>query len=83
MDEKRGDPRIKALKDAQILTSGSTIVDCTVSNLTKTGARVEFAAFTKLPTDFRIRFKNTGETRLAELAWQRGLAAGIRFAQPR
>ena len=83
LDEKRGDARIRALKDAQILTSGSTIVDCTVRNLTKMGARVEFAAFTQLPSDFRIRFKNTGETRLAELAWQRGLVAGIRFAEPR
>jgi len=83
LDEKRGTGRIKALREAQILTSGSTIVDCTVKNLTKTGARVEFAAFTQLPSDFKIRFKNTGETRLAELAWQRGLAAGIRFSEPR
>lgn len=83
MDEKRSSARKKALREAQIYTSGSTIIDCTVKNMTKTGARVEFAAFTQLPSDFRIHFKNTGETRPAEVAWQRGLAAGIRFIEPR
>jgi hypothetical protein len=83
LEEKRKSARVKALREAQVYTSGSTIVDCTVKNVTKAGARIEFAAFTKLPADFRIHFKNTGETRVAEVAWQRGLAAGIRFIEPR
>jgi PilZ domain len=83
LDEKRASPRTKALREAQIYTSGSTIIDCIVKNMTRTGARIEFSAFTQLPSDFRIHFKNTGETRLAEVAWQRGLAAGIRFTDPR
>jgi hypothetical protein len=83
LDEKRSSPRAKALREAQIYTSGSTIIDCTVKNMTRNGARVEFAAFTQLPSDFRIHFKNTGETRPAEVAWQRGLVAGIRFTDPR
>jgi len=83
LDEKRSSARTKALREAQIYTSGSTIIDCTAKNMTKTGARIEFAAFTQLPSDFRIHFKNTGETRPAEVAWQRGLAADIRFTEPR
>jgi hypothetical protein len=83
LDEKRSAERKKSLREAQIYTSGSTIIDCTVKNMTRNGARVEFAAFTQLPSDFRIHFKNTGETRPAEVAWQRGLVAGIRFTDPR
>jgi len=57
-----------------------SVVDCTITDVSDTGAKLAFAGFTSLPKTFRLRFNISRMEALAELVWQRGLAAGVRFA---
>ena len=80
MEERRTNPsRRKLLKNGRVLLSKWASIDCTIRNLTDTGARLEFTNPTELPTDFKLKILATDQVVPVELIWQRGLAAGVRF----
>ena len=82
MKESRSAPRRRTLKGAKLILSSSTLIDCTVRDISATGARLELPGPTTLPHEFRLRVLNEPVDKPAELAWQRGLAAGIHFGSP-
>jgi hypothetical protein len=77
--ERRVAPRLRTLKEGRIVTSASTTVDCTIRDLSASGAKLAFAAPTAIPEEFRLLMKATNMLVPARLVWQRGLLAGITF----
>jgi hypothetical protein len=51
-------------------------------SLSDTGAQLKFAGPTPLPPAFMLRVVSSGIEMHGELAWQRGLSAGVRFETP-
>ena len=70
------------LKQGKVVLSNWSVLDCVIRDLSDTGARLEFAGPTELPKEFRLLIVSTNLLFPAELAWQRGLAAGVHFTGP-
>ena len=80
MDERRNNPaRRKLLKNGRVLLSKWASIDCTIRDLTESGARLEFKSPTELPVEFKLKIIATEQIVPVELVWQRGLSAGVRF----
>jgi hypothetical protein len=79
MQSRRTEHRRRALKQAKAILSDWTMLDCLLRDLTDEGARLEFAAPVELPATFRVQFVSDNSRRAAELMWQRGQSAGVRF----
>nr|WP_281351591.1 PilZ domain-containing protein [Propylenella binzhouense] len=75
----REEERHRTLKAGRIVLSDRLVLDCLIRDMSGHGARLKFGAFTQLPSAFEIFIP--GERRIvpAELAWQNGLEAGVRF----
>ncbi len=57
----------------------SSTLDCTVRNISKSGARLVFTNPTVLPQEFDLHIEAHGVTHKARLVWSTGAAAGVRF----
>lgn len=79
--QERQSTRRKALKQGKILLSKWAAIDCTIRDLSETGAKLQFETLTELPAEFRLMIVSTEQTIPVELAWQRGLNAGVRFVR--
>src|SRR5687768_16180683 len=77
--EDRISPRRRNLKAGKALLSASTLVDCTIRELSDTGVCLEFGRMTTITTEFKLRIVAADQTKPVELAWQRGMTAGDRF----
>jgi len=79
-DENRRGKRRRTLKKGKIMMTDTTVLDCTVRDLSEGGACVTFGGPTQLPESFWLVLLPEQRMRLADLLWQRGLAAGIAFS---
>lgn len=79
---RRNSPRRRVLKEGKVILSDWAVIDCLVRDLSENGARLEFGGPTELPKAFRLFITSSNMLIPAELAWQRGLAAGARFTGP-
>jgi len=82
MSKERVSERRKAVKEGKVILSKWTVINCLIRDLSDTGARLKFDGPTQLPPEFRLRISTTGAEAPVELAWQRGLEAGVRFETP-
>jgi hypothetical protein len=80
--DKRRARRQRTLKEGKVLLSDWTAIDCTIRDLTAEGARIVLGGATSLPQEFRLVTVATSTMMPVTLLWQRGLAAGVRFAGP-
>jgi len=78
----RSSIRRRALKEAKVVLTDWTVIDCVLRDISETGARIEFSGPTNLPEEFRLLIVSTNMLAPAVRAWQRGLSAGIRFTGP-
>lgn len=78
-DLRRALPRRRVLKDAKLVLSDWSVVDCTIRDMSATGARLEFGGPTELPEELRLLVVSSNMLIPARRAWQRGLSAGVRF----
>ena len=67
------------LGSGQVLTRYGTL-DCELRRLTITGACFELVRRSDLPFRFELRMLPSGRIEKAQLIWQNGRAAGVRFA---
>ena len=74
--------RHRTLKEAKVVLSDWTAIDCVLRDLSDTGARIEFGGSTDLPKEFRLLVVSTKTLFPAVCVWQRGLSAGLRFTGP-
>jgi hypothetical protein len=82
-DEHRRQHRRRTLKQAQVVLSDWSTINCTIRDVSETGARLEFSGAVSLPDEFRVLFMTEKEIVPAERLWQRGLSAGVAFTGPR
>jgi hypothetical protein len=84
-DPRRISQRRRALKGAKLVLSNWSVIDCTIRDMSETGARLEFGGPTDIPDEFRLLVVSSNLLVPARRVWQHGLLAGIQFtgeAQP-
>jgi hypothetical protein len=80
MDEQRRNQRQRVLKSGKIAYGGGSIViDCTIRNLSDTGARLQVPTSVAIPDRFEFTEASTGKVRHATVMWRKGHLIGIRF----
>jgi hypothetical protein len=82
MENHRTSQRRRALKEGKVILSDRIVIDCRIRDISESGARLEFGAFFELPREFRLFIPSSNMLVPAELAWQRGQAAGVHFTGP-
>lgn len=79
-EDKRIAPRQKVLKAAKIISiDNKTVLDCTVRNLSETGAQLVIEKNVSVPDEFQFFLANGDTVRDAVLAWHRGDRVGVKF----
>ena len=79
-EDKRIAPRQKVLKAAKIISiDNKTVLDCTVRNLSDTGAQLVIEKNVSVPDEFQFFLANGDTVRDAVLAWHRGDRVGVKF----
>lgn len=79
-EDKRTALRHRVLKAAKIITMDNTsVIDCTVRNMSDTGAQVIIEKSVKMPEEFHFFLANGDTVRDAVLAWHRGDRVGLKF----
>jgi len=72
--------RQRVLKDGRILlNNGLSTFDCTIRNLSKTGARLICADHSLIPDTFRLAFPLDRTMRDVKVAWRRPGLLGVHF----
>lgn len=80
MEENRRSPRQRVLKAGKIIYGGGTIViDCTIRNLSETGARLQVPTSIPIPDKFEFAEAASGKRRNAIVMWRKGDLMGIQF----
>jgi PilZ domain len=78
ISNRRGSPRIKTLKGAQIVWPNGTPVSCVVRNLSETGANLE-AFEPVLQNTFDLVFDLDQSRRACRVIWRREPRIGVKF----
>jgi hypothetical protein len=79
MAEERNAPRSAAKFQGKVILPGKPDIDCTIRDVSATGARLQFQVRSFLPRTFALHFDGT--TRNVRVMWQAGLFAGVRFSE--
>ena len=78
--ENRRSPRQRVLKSGKIIYGGGSIViDCTIRNLSATGARLQVPTSVAIPDKFEFAETASGKRRNVTVVWRKGDLMGIRF----
>jgi hypothetical protein len=82
-NDKRRSPRQRVLKGGKIAyANGSIVIDCTIRNLSDTGARLQVPTSVAIPDRFEFVEAASAKRRSATVMWRRGDLKGIRFDDP-
>jgi PilZ domain len=79
MIEKRAAPRHRVLKHGTLAFPGGGSVDCTVRNLSSTGARVDVAGPVGLPEAFTLVIETDRLSRRCHAVWSSAERIGLAF----
>jgi len=79
--ERRRHPRARTLKSARILLNHHhSVIDCTVRNLSSTGACLNVASTLGIPDRFDVIFDCDKSVRPCRLIWHKEKEIGVEFA---
>ena len=78
MTNKRTTPRQRVLKVGTIAFTGAAI-DCTVRNLSETGAALEVASVVGIPTEFSLVISSDSVNRKCRVVWRKLNRIGVAF----
>ncbi|MBM6584311.1 PilZ domain-containing protein [Microvirga sp. BT689] len=82
MDERRSSKRWPtALKARVVFNNRRSVLDCTVRDLSETGARIYFADISAIPPEFDLEVPSRGIRVRAFRMWSRGANHGIMFLE--
>jgi PilZ domain len=77
-NERRRSQRHRTLKAGKIILShGTSVIDCTIRNLSPEGASIAVDNAATLPAEFDLEFD--GATRRCTVAWRRIDRLGVKF----
>jgi PilZ domain len=83
MDEKRIQIRRRTLKLGKIIFNGrQSVIDCTVRNLSQTGACLELPTGVGFPPSFDLMMASEGWQRSCRVKWRNGNRIGVVFGGP-
>lgn len=78
MSEHRSAPRHRTFKAGKIvLNEGQSVIDCTVRNISETGASLSVVNAVAVPEEFTL--KMDGSTRTCVITWRRLDRLGLKF----
>jgi hypothetical protein len=78
MSEHRASPRHRTFKAGKIvLNEGQSVIDCTVRNISKTGASLSVVNAVAVPEEFKLEMD--GSTRACVITWRRLDRLGLKF----
>ena len=81
MDEHRSTRRQRVLKSGKIIyNNGSIVIDCTIRNISETGAQLQVPTSVGIPDRFDFSETTGGKRRPVMVLWRKGDRIGIRFA---
>ena len=84
MDDKRSGSRQRVLKGGKIVFAGGSFnVDCTIRNISETGARLQVPTTVAIPDRFTLVDVQSRIRREATVAWRKGDLIGVRFEPPK
>ena len=81
VQERRKATRARVLKGAKIVLGNSSVIDCTVRNVTNSGARVQIANTVDLPGDMGLTFDGGRSFRPCRVVWRSVTETGVEFIQ--
>lgn len=79
---RRGGARLRSLKGAKIIINRQSSLDCTVRNLSDTGAKIVVPSPVMIPDRFELRFED-GRELPCIVRWRTLSEFGVEFVQPR
>ena len=80
MDQKRDASRQRTLKSGRIVFNDkSSVIDCTIRNLSARGACLEVTSTLGVPASFDLLVDADGSTRRCGIVWKAGNRLGISF----
>ena len=83
MDEKRKTARRRVLKEGKIIfADGMRVIDCTIRDLSDSGARLLIASTVGIPDTFHLFEKSSGMIYRATVVWRQPSAIGVKFDGP-
>jgi hypothetical protein len=78
--ESRAEHRPRTLKRGQVrIDGGKSLIDCTIRDLSETGAKLRFENVFPLPAQFDLFIVDANAVWPARNAWQKGAEAGVEF----
>jgi PilZ domain len=78
--ERRHEPRARTLKSAHILLNHHhSVIDCTVRNLSPSGASLNVASTLGIPETFDVMFDADKSVRTCHLVWHKEKQLGVEF----
>ena len=84
MDERRIVGRTRILRNAEIVVGGRVVskVQCTLQDLTNTGACLTLASTYRVPDTFELTFDQDRSRRSCWVKWRTGDRLGVSFGKP-
>jgi hypothetical protein len=84
MNERRGVGRTRIRHNAEIVVTrrGATTLQCTLQNLTSTGACLTLASTYQVPDTFELTFDRGRSHRPCQVKWRTGDKLGVSFKKP-
>ena len=80
--DSRGSRRSRTLKGGRVLLNDRSTIDCTIRDMTDTGARLRFGALVPLPEECRLLLPSDGTVFPIRVIWQSSDSAGVAFTGP-
>lgn len=78
--DRRRDQRYRVLRRGRAIVDGlHTVIDCTVRNLSESGAQLRFASYFVPPDRFKLEIVGAGEPRWVQVRWQVGNDVGVQY----
>jgi hypothetical protein len=81
--ERRGSPRVRVLKKGKLIHSNNvSVFDCTIRDISDTGARLICEQTGLLPNELQLVFHAIREVRYVRVVWRRNGELGVQFLTP-
>jgi PilZ domain len=78
--EQRQSPRIRSFLRGEIIHSnGASKTECTIRDISDTGARIQAPPSVTVPEFFTLTIPQRGSTERAQIVWRHGLEIGVIF----
>jgi len=84
MDDRRDVARTRIRRNAEIVVirRGATTMQCTLQDLTSTGACLTLAGTGQVPDTFELTFDRGRSNRPCRVKWRAGNKIGVSFEKP-